>query len=247
MTKPIKCLYCSGTDIFGINVDKAYRRGGSSYTREDGEYWILDEFYHLEDNAAGIMNGGDVALDVCLDCYRIQGFAPTPEQKKAIIDAHINKGRNPFEVDREKKARQKANKKEREDRQHLYDEWSKDQPEKPIKPEIYGLFALMAKPKYCLYLFYEKDDQKLLESHRKLAAALPKMMVLLLEWNSVSAFKPKIQYSINTTKQCSLTDKHGGEIVRLKVPDNPEHLVEMLDSLGYKREAQDILPPPPWL
>jgi hypothetical protein len=238
----MKCLYCPGTDFLGISVSKAYRRGGSSYTREDGDYWILDEFYNLGDTAAGIINAGDVDLEVCLDCYRIQKFEPTPEQKQAIIETHIKNGHNPRQREREKRAKKEANKEERESRQHLYDEWSKGQPEKPIKPEIFGLGLLGDKPKYCLYLFYEKDDQKLLDSQRQLAASLPKMMVILLEWSSTAAFKPKIRYHINSTQQCVLTDKRGGDIVRLsKIPDDPAHLASMLNSLGYRREAEEIV------
>jgi hypothetical protein len=80
-------------------------------------------------------------MDICLDCYRIQRFEPSAEIKQSIIDAHISKGRNPLQVEREKQARLAVNKQERESRQHLYDEWRKGQPEKPkrekdIAPEM---------------------------------------------------------------------------------------------------------------
>jgi hypothetical protein len=225
-----KCLYCPGTDIFGIGVDKAYRRGSTSYTREDGEYWCLGEFDELDsDNLPGILSGGDLDMDICLDCYRIQKFELTPEIKQNIIDAHISKGRNPLQVEREKQARLTANKQERESRQHLYDEWRKDQPER-----------------YYLYLFYKKEDQGSLDAINRLINTLNKCKanvgIVKLEWSSTEAYKPKIRYSIQTTAQCCLTDKSGGDIVRLSLPESAAQLVKYLDALGYHGEARNILP-----
>jgi len=136
------CKYCPGTDLLQVYVSKAYRSGGTIYTPTkspdpqypDGDYWDLDEF-HLEPELVGIIDAGDVDMKVCLDCFRIQGFELTPEEKQAIIKQHTDRGHNPRHSARQKKARQAAAKQERESRQHLYDKWRKDQPLRP-SPKI---------------------------------------------------------------------------------------------------------------
>lgn len=221
----MKCLYCPGTDILGVYVDKAYRRGGTVYYQPDGkDTWDLDEF-HTETSLAGITHAGDINLKVCLDCNRIQGFEFTPEQKQSLIDEHMKKGYNCAKVAREKKARQEAARKERESRQHLYEQWKAD---------------------YCLFVFYDKDDEKSIANIARLSSSIEnikaKLSLIKLEWSSTAAFKPKIRYHINDTYQCCLTDKRGGDIVRLNLPESAVQLVKSLDSLGYRKEARDILP-----
>lgn len=129
------CKYCSSSDLLEINVQKAYRTGGTVYkpSNSNGDYWTLDEF-NLEQELTGIIDGGDIEITVCLDCHRIQGFEITPEEKQKLIKQHVNRGNNPLRRAREKKAEQAVRKQERESRQHLYDEWSKDQPKKTRSP-----------------------------------------------------------------------------------------------------------------
>lgn len=113
-------------------VDKAYRRGGTTYEREDGEYWIADEF-NFEAELPGILDGGSIDMIVCLDCQKIQGFVLTEEQKAALIAEHIKGGYNPREQARKKKAELAARKAERESKKALYAEWRKGQPERKVK------------------------------------------------------------------------------------------------------------------
>jgi hypothetical protein len=129
-----KCEFCSGTDILGVEVDKAYRRGCSYYQRGDGEYWVADEF-HFESDLPGILNAGSVNMKVCLDCHKIQGFSLTGEQKAQIIEGHIKHGDNPRERARKKEAERAARKAERESKEALYAEWRKGQPERPVKKD----------------------------------------------------------------------------------------------------------------
>lgn len=132
-----KCEFCPSTDILGVEVDKAYRRGCSYYQREDGEYWVADEFSatYLEDEEGlpGILDGGSINMKVCLDCHRIQGFVLTGEQKAKLIDQHIKTGYNPRAAQRKKDAEQAARKAERESKEALYAEWRKGQPECKVK------------------------------------------------------------------------------------------------------------------
>lgn len=128
-----KCEFCPGTDLLRVWVDKAYRRGGTTYEREDGEYWIADEFnLDLDNPLPGILDGGSVDMVVCLDCQRIQGFALTAEQKAALIAEHIKHGHNPLERQREKDAEKAARKAEREAKEVLYAEWRKGQPPREL-------------------------------------------------------------------------------------------------------------------
>ena len=98
--------------------------------------------------------------------------------------------------------------------------------------------------RYCLFLFYKNGDQEPSTAIHKLVTSLSKensfIRIIIFEWSSVEAFKPKIRYQINTPMQCVLTNHWGGDIVRLTIPNSLKHLQEMLTELGYKGEADLI-------
>jgi hypothetical protein len=99
------------------------------------------------------------------------------------------------------------------------------------------------RPDFYLYVFFNQDSgrNKFHQLEKSIAGSSGKVALAKLEWNSISAYKPKIRYKINTLEQCALTNSWGGMIVRLRIPKDISELSTMLDSLGYKREAKLIM------
>ena len=90
----MNCKYCPSKELICIDVQKAYRTGGTTYHREDGEFWLLGEF-NLEKGLPGILDGGSIDIAICLECHKIQGLDLSDEIKQSLIDEHIKNGYNP--------------------------------------------------------------------------------------------------------------------------------------------------------
>jgi len=100
--------------------------------------------------------------------------------------------------------------------------------------------------KYWLHLFYKEEDHKTSSAIHHLTTSVFRansgsLGLLIYEWKSVNAFKPKIQYHINVPGQCALTDSSGGFIVRLTVPQGLADLAVVLRQLGYKSISEKLL------
>jgi hypothetical protein len=98
---------------------------------------------------------------------------------------------------------------------------------------------------YWLYLFYKEEDHQTSSSIHSLTTSLfnsgcESLGLKILEWKSLEAFKPKIQYNINTPQQCCLTNKYGQSIVRLSVVDDISKIKTLLLKLGYRDISEKL-------